>query len=198
MPRSFALLATLLLPATLYAQGAGPRWTFRTRAQMSGSSVNSEPAGFHVYSGIALGAALSRELNRHVGIELAVATESREVDQAQASGPDLRLGSIELMPVNVLVQVRPLSRGRAHPYAGAGLNLTVAWEKSGALDSRDVSPSLGPALQLGTDLDLAPSVLLNVEVRWNLLRTDVGSGGTTLASLKIDPMTFGLGLGFRF
>ena len=54
MPRSFAVLATLLLPATLCAQGAAPRGTFRTRAQMSGSAVNSEPAGFHVYSGTRL------------------------------------------------------------------------------------------------------------------------------------------------
>jgi outer membrane protein len=198
MTRRIVLLATLLLPTTLLAQAVKPAWGFRTRVQASGSAVGSEPVGYRVYSGITLGAALSRDLGRHFGVELAAATESREVNQAQIDGADLRLGSIELLPVNLLLQVRPGVGGRAHPYAGAGINLTVAWEKSGALDSQDVAPSIGPALQVGTDIDLAPSVLLNLDVRWNVLRTDIGPAGSGIATLKIDPMTFGVGLGFRF
>jgi outer membrane protein len=198
MIRRVAFVATMLLPATLWAQGATPAWVFRTRAQASGSSVSSEPIGYQVYSAITLGAALSRALGRYLGVELAAATESREVDQAQAGAPDLRLGSIELLPVNLLLQLRPTFGGRAHPYVGAGVNLTVAWEKSGTLDSRDVPPSVGPAVQVGTDIEVAPSVLLNFDVKWNALRTNIGEAGRTLAALKIDPMTFGLGLGFRF
>lgn len=109
-----------------------------------------------------------------------------------------RLGSVELLPVHLLLQWRPRRAGAVHPYLGAGGNLTVCWEKSGVLDSTDLSPSVGPALQVGVDLDLSPSALLNLDIKWNAMRTNVESGETRIARLTLDPLAQGLGLGFRF
>jgi outer membrane protein len=85
-----------------------------------------------------------------------------------------------------------------HPYAGAGVNLSVAWEKSGALDSTDMPASVGPAVQVGTDWELSSRALLNLDLRWNKLTADLANGETPLAKLKVDPVSLGIGVGFRF
>ena len=130
--------------------------------------------------------------------ELTIRTESREVDSLVASGEDRRLGSLELLPLNLLLQARPFGGGGVRPYAGAGMNLTVAWEKSGTLDSTDMPGSVGPALQAGVDIDLASDVLLNVDVKWNSLTAKLENGGVPLTDIRMDPIALGLGVGFGF
>jgi outer membrane protein len=78
------------------------------------------------------------------------------------------------------------------------VNLTVAWEKSGALDSADMKGSVGPALQAGADFELSSRTLLNVDLEWNTLTADIENGGTRLTRLKMDPLSGGVGVGFRF
>jgi len=197
MIRRLLVIATLAVVSRTQALRAQD-WTFQTRAQISGQSHESEPAGYTVYSGIALGAALTRHFSPSFGVEFAARTESREVDQTAGPGPDIRLGSLELLPVSVLVQWRPVAAGRLHPYVGLGGSLTVGWEKSGMLDNLDISPSVAPALQLGADWNLSEKVVLNLDTKWNGLTTDLSSGGNRIARIHIDPLTLGLGIGFRF
>ena len=183
------------------AVGQGPprdRWAFHTRVALSGSSDHSDPSGFTVYSGIALEVALSRRLGSAWGIELGLRNESREVDRERSAGPAERLGSLELLPVTLLLQ-RRFDRGRGlRPYLGLGGNLTVAWEKSGVLDSLDVKPHVGPAVQAGVDLGLAPAVMFNVEARWQTLAVQIDGTAARFTRLRIHPLTLGAGLGFRF
>jgi outer membrane protein W len=198
------MLRHLSIIAAGLALTAGPRdlsaqtWTFHTRAQISGQSHGSDPAGYKVYSGIALGAALTGEVSQSFAVEIGVRAESREVDQAIGTAPDIRLGSLEMVPITALFQWRPATAGRLHPYVGAGASLTVGWEKSGALDNLDISPSFAPALQLGVDWRLSERLLLNLDTKWNGLTTDLSSGGNRVARIQIDPLTLGLGIGFRF
>ena len=173
-------------------------WSFRTRAFISGGSDESTPPDYKAYSGVGLEAALRRALGAHFAAELSLHTESREVDHLNAGAPAVRLGSLEMLPTTVVVLYRFGTGGSFHPYAGAGVNLTVAWEKSGVLDSLDVSPHIGPAVQLGFDKDLGRSALFNLDVRWNTLRTKIENHGVPLTELKIDPLTLGIGVGFRF
>ena len=112
-------------------------------------------------------------------------------------GEDRRLGSLELLPVNLFFQYRRLA-GTLHPYAGVGVNATFAWEKSGVLDSVDMKPSFGPAIQIGADLDLSPQVLLNADLKWNRLRADLEIAGVPFTSIRMDPVALGAGVGFRF
>ncbi len=81
---------------------------------------------------------------------------------------------------------------------GAGANFTVFREKSGLLDSDDLTPTLGPALQLGTDLDLSPTTFLNVDFRWSRYKIDIEERGTKIATLRTHPSSLGAGIGFRF
>jgi outer membrane protein len=169
-------------------------WMLRTRAVMSGSSTHSDPAGYN--SGLGVEAAVARHVSRRLAVELTMRTESRELDVDRGTGTDVRLGSLELLPLSLMLDWVPLD-GTFRPYVGAGINVTLCWEKSGALDDTGVSPGIGPAVQVGLDIALTSALSVNLDLRWNLLRTDLSERGARVATLEIDPLTLGVGLGVR-
>ncbi len=187
--------------SSVYAQNsitARGDWQFKSRLVLSGNSDESEPVGFKAYSGLAIEAGVKRQLGRVLAAELSLRTESREIDRERTPDPAERLGSIEMAPVTVTVQYCPSSSGRFHPYFGIGANLTLAWEKSGVLDSLDIAPHLGPAIQLGFDYDVNERAAINADLRWNTLNTEIKIAGERFAKLKIDPIALGVGVIFRF
>lgn len=168
----------------------------RTRAVVSGTSASSNPDGYKLYSGIAVEGAAAWSFHRLFALEFDLRTESREADLAPAGGGQSPLGSIEALPLNLFVQFRP-SFGALHPYAGVGANFTVAWEKTGAFDDTRVTPGFGPALQLGLDVDLGASLVLNLDARWNAWRPEVIRQGARVVLFTVDPLTLGAGVGIR-
>lgn len=190
--------AILPTPTRADEGAATPRWTLRALGHVGGTSSSSEPEGFEALSAIGLEAGLRRNIAQTFALELLVGFESREVDWSDAAGEVRSLGSLESMPVNLMFQFHPRFGGSWHPYLGAGANFTVYWEKTGELDSTDVSPSVGPAVQLGTDIDVASAMVLSLDIRWNLLETEIDSSDGHIATLKIHPMSFGAGVGVRF
>ena len=201
LPGVALAIVLVLAPARAAAQVTAFHtrpWIFTTRVLMTGSSDRSDPTGYKVYSTFALEAGLRRQLSRAFAAELTLRTESREIDSLFPSGADRRLGSIELLPIDLLLRYQLPTGGAWHPYAGAGVNLTVAWEKSGLLDSTDMSGSVGPAFQVGTDLDLSSLAVLNVDLKWNKMTATLENAGTRLTRIRIDPLTLGAGVGFRF
>lgn len=189
-------IALIALPtyASAQADTAGP-WQLRTRVVLTGSSDESEPAGYQVYSALALEAAVRRAIGNTVALELSVRTESREVDLDRGGAEPEPQGSAELIPVTLTCLYTPRLAGAIRPYAGLGVNATITWEKSGALNSADLTPEIGPALQLGSDWVLTPRALLNFDVRWNRLRPDLERAGQHLARLTWDTPALGIGVG---
>lgn len=173
-------------------------WIFRTRAVISGNSYESDPAGFKAYSGISLETGITRLFGKVWAAELNVRTESREIDRGVESGPAERLGSMEFLPIDLTLLYRPSISKRISPYLGFGANMTTVWEKSGVLDSLDVDFGVGPAVQFGFDYDLNRRALLNFDLCWHTLKTNISINGSHFAKLKIDPIAIGLGVGFRF
>jgi hypothetical protein len=86
-----------------------------TRILAAGSSDKSEPAGYKVFSAFTIEAGLRRTFSRILSAELTVRTESREVDSLFPAGEDRRLGSLELLPLILLLQIRPPLCGALHP-----------------------------------------------------------------------------------
>lgn len=191
----------LALPTALAAQQARSTdpWTLRLRAAISGTSYDSEPTGYKIYSGIGLEGAVQRRLGAVTALELSFRTESREVTGPEGAG-DNRLGSLEMFPVTLLARWVPRGRGDGafQPYLGAGAALTTTWEKSGALDSSDTRAAVSPALGLGTDFALSPRTVLNLDVKWNTFTARITKFRTPEPAVKIDPLTFGVGFGVRF
>jgi len=89
------------------------------------------------------------------------------------NGSGLNLGSVQTLPLNVMVLARPWGGGRVKPYVGAGLNATFLYEKSGMLDSTDLTRGFGLAVQGGLDIAVGRRGLVNIDLRWNQLETDL-------------------------
>lgn len=173
-------------------------WSFQTRMVMTGSSDHSDPAGYTVYSAFSVEPTLTRKITSRFSLAFNIRTESHEIDFIDSVGNETPLGSIELLPLNLLVQYDLIHSTNARIYIGGGANLTFCWEKSGALNSTDLPPSLGPALQLGTDLNISKAMFMNFNIGWNALQMDIESAGDKISSLKMDPINLGIGLGYKF
>jgi outer membrane protein len=196
-------LAMLVAPQALRAQStevATGDWALRVRASLSASSYASDPGGYKIYSALATDVSVIRSINGQFSAEVALRTESREVDGPLATGSTGHLGSVEMLPVNALVQWRPLGRHdtRYQPYAGVGLNVTATWEKSGALDSASIPVSWGPAAQLGVDFRVGSRALLNLDAKWNLQKVHIRDYLASDPSVELDPFTLGAGIGVAF
>lgn len=202
--RRCAVLACACLffaPPLLRAQDPGvtdAAWTLRTRAVMTGVSDSSEPEGYKVYSGLAMDVDLTRALGRHLALDLTIGTQSREVEWTTPGGVKVNLGSIEVLPLGVLLQYRFGTGGRFQPYVGAGATLNVFWEKSGALDSADLTTGVAPTLGVGFDYRLSPAMVFNADFRLSRLETELESDEGMAATLALHPSTLAVGVGFRF
>ena len=196
---AFACFCLLIVPSAVLAQnpGADAAWAFRARAIMTGVSDSSEPEGYKVYSALSMEVDVTRSVSRSFALAWTVGTESREVEQT-AGGRKVNLGSIEVLPIGMLLQFRPHREGRFHPYVGGGVQFTVFWEKSGLLDSTDLTPEVSPVVQLGFDWDLSSRMVFNVDLRTARLKTDLKADGEKLATIALHPTTLGVGIGFRF
>jgi outer membrane protein len=194
---TFALLLLApAAPAHLAAQSEHP-WTLRTRALLVGANAESDPVGLDVYSAFTVEADISRRFGRHFAAELILASASHEVT-SMVDGEEVPLGSVELLPPTLLAQYHFLPDAKVHPYVGAGVNLSIFYEKSGDLDALDLATKVAPAAQAGVDVDLSDRMLLNFDLKWIWLKTTLENEGTSLAELTIDPFIIGAGVGFRF
>ena len=84
------------------------------------------------------------------------------------------------------------------PYVGAGVNYT-RFSSIRLPAGVDVDRnSFGGALQLGVDIPVAKDVYLNFDVKKVYIKTDVSAAGNKIGTFKVDPVLFGIGLGWRF
>ncbi|WP_445000861.1 OmpW/AlkL family protein [Halomonas mongoliensis] len=129
-----------------------------------------------------------------IGIELS-GQEKVEHDLTLGGGP---IGSVDRMPVNLLVNYYPMGGmdSRVQPYVGAGLNYTRFSGEE--LPGLDVRRSYGVIGQVGVDLAVAQGVMLNGFVSYADVSADVRLGGEKIGEAKIDPMTIGGGITYRF
>lgn len=195
--RATIVLATVASANAVSAQTAERPWTFRTSGLITGNSDTS-PEGYKAMSGFGLGVGVRRQITGILSAELNLATVSREVVIEEPLGVESSQGSVESIPMNLLVQARPSLAGGVHPYVGLGINFTPVWEKTGALDSYDIAPTFGIAAQLGVDVDLSPGVLVNVDLLWNTAEPDIEADGVRVTTLTMNTFTLSAGVGFRF
>lgn len=131
-----------------------------------------------------------------VGIELS----GQEKMEHDLSGDDIgALGSVNRLPFNLMINYYPLGGldSRVQPYVGAGLNYTRFTGET--LSGLDVDHSYGAVGQLGIDLAVTHNFMLNGFVNYADVDPDVSfAGAGDVGSAKIDPMTIGGGVTFRF
>jgi outer membrane protein len=109
------------------------------------------------------------------------------------------IGSFKHLPPTLLAQYHFLSGEQFSPYVGAGINYTnlskvnLLGGKGGLEHS-----SVGLAVQAGIDFAIDKHWSMNLDVKKVQIRSDVTLSGAKISNVKVDPVLFGVGIGYRF
>lgn len=191
-----AVLSTLLSGAAMAQQTAEGPWLVRARA-VHLDSVNKDGTGL----GLSVNNKwmpeldISYFLDKNVALELVLTVPQKHTVRSSVLGGEI--GTLKQIPPTLMVQYHfPMSGFK--PYVGAGLNYTRFSSVNLPAGVDIERSSWGPALQAGVDIPLSGNLSLNLDVKKVYIRTDVSAAGANLGTFKIDPVLFGVGLGWRF
>jgi outer membrane protein len=109
------------------------------------------------------------------------------------------IGSFKHLPPTLTAQYHFAPGATINPYLGVGVNYT-RMSKVHLLDGAGdlENDSWGLALQAGVDLRIDDRWSINADIKKVNIRSDVFVGGANASHLKVDPVLFGLGVGYRF
>jgi outer membrane protein len=198
---TLTLLATALAAPCLKAE-EGP-WMIRLRAVQIQTANKSDgfatvPAdAIHVSNKTIPELDFSYFFTKNFSAEL-ILTVPQEHDVTLMG---TKIGTFKELPPTLTAQWHFLPGGTVNPYVGAGLNFTLISDvklASGALDLG--KSSTGLAAQAGVDFKVASNCYINLDVKYVQLKTDVkvAATGQKLTTVKVDPMLYGVGIGYRF
>ncbi len=108
------------------------------------------------------------------------------------------VGTFKHLPPTLLLQYHFMPDAKVSPYIGAGVNYTRISNVSLAGGLGLENNSTGLALQAGVNFRLDRHWSLNVDVKKGLIRSDVFAAGARISRVEIDPVLFGVGVGYRF
>jgi len=160
---------------------------------------------------------ISYYITKNIAAELILATGSKHDVSVKGDSvgvvPNQLLGSVDVLPPTLTVQWHFNPDQTIDPYVGAGINYTAFLDRKlnvrqGPLAGSKIkvdSDSWGLALQAGVDINLKDGWLLNADVKYITLDTDVklrnplaGNAWTKIDDLDINPWVFGIGIGKKF
>jgi len=222
-----ALIASALLP--MFAHAEAGDWVVRIRAAHIspdedsdlGKTVNknvapvmSNGAELKVDSNTIPELDISYYFTKNIAAELILATGSKhDVKVSKESGavvPNQLLGSVDVLPPTLTAQWHFMPDQKFDPYIGAGINATFMLDRNldvrqGPLAGSKIKvdrDSFGPALQAGFDINLEDGWLINADVKYIWMDTDVklkvGGNWIKIDDLDVNPWVLGIGIGKRF
>jgi len=153
---------------------------------------------------------ISYFFTKNIALELILAYASHNVAVNVPGLYSGGVGNVGVLPPTLLVQYHFNWEGNPFkPYVGAGINFT--WFATsdlavplfpGSLPLNISNSSWGAALQVGFDYRLTKNWYLNADFKYIWMDTKVTSSnlGPPLvnSTLNIDPMVYGVGVGYRF
>lgn len=184
------------------AQAENGPWQVRLRALHLDTANKSDPIGgtgpanqVSVSSKTIPEIDISYFFTPNLAAELVLTVPQRH-DVSLSGAP---IGSFKHLPPSLLLQYHFAPDANLRPYVGAGVNVTriSSVKLLGGAGDLETS-SIGPVLQAGVDLRLTRNWSLNFDVKKIRIRSDVEVNGSKVTSLKVDPLLFGVGLGYRF
>lgn len=137
----------------------------------------------------------------NIGVELGVGQNVKH-DRFGLAGNDL--GTMKTMPVNLLVNYYPLGgikNAPVQPFVGLGLNYTrfsSISEKNSSRYNLNVENDYGVVGQVGVDLKLYENLSATGYARWADVNAKVENHGSNIGKVKLDPLSIGAGLTYRF
>lgn len=182
-------------PAFAQATAQGP-WQVRVRAlHLDSANKDSTGLGLSINDKSMPEIDISYFFTPNIAAELVLTVPQKH--DLRAGGT--QIGTLRHLPPTLTAQYHFAPNGAIRPYVGAGINYTrfssVHLPAGVGIDRN----SFGGALQLGVDIPLPyKNLILNFDVKKVYIKTDVSAGGAKIGSFKVDPVLFGIGLGWRF
>lgn len=180
--------------AMAQASKEGP-WMVRVRAvNLDMANKNGTVvAGLNVNDKTIPEVDISYFLDKNIALELVLTVPQKQ--DVRIGGATL--GTFKHLPPTLLVQYH-WDMGSFKPYVGAGVNFTKISSVSLPAPLSLEGHSTGLAVQAGVDIPMGNGMYFNFDVKKVQIRTDVFSAGTSLGTLKLDPLLVGVGIGWRF
>jgi outer membrane protein W/outer membrane protein OmpA-like peptidoglycan-associated protein len=131
------------------------------------------------------------------GVELLLAYPFKhDIDLKSPAGRTGPLGATEHLPPTLSVVYQFLPDARVRPYVTAGLNFTSIFnEEPGNLK---LDNSWGPAFGGGVDFGINDNLLVNVWAKYIDIDSDARLGSASIGTVEIDPIVYGISIGYRF
>lgn len=205
MQRKF--IAAILASAGLLSAGAAMAetpWLVRARAvyldfdnkQSDGLQTNLGGAKVEADQRWIPEVDISYFFTKNIAAEL-VLTYPQNIDIKLAGS---QVGTIKALPPSLLLQYHFTDLGAFKPYVGLGMNYTIFTKRDNILGgaAKVSDSSTGLAGQVGFDYALDKNWSLNFDVKYVKMDTDVKVGGTKVGKIDLDPVTYGIGVGYRF
>lgn len=228
-----ALLAGLTLLPAMQVKAEEGDWVVRLRAatispnedSKLGTTVNELLGGTVMSPGAELSVSdntipeidISYYFTKNLAAELilAVGTEHnvRITDDMLTTIGNQPLGKVDLLPPTLTMQWHFNPDELFDPYVGAGINYSFMLDRyargsRGAINGNKIKidrDSWGYALQAGIDINLKDNWMINADLKYVGIDTDVELRGAATGnvwrkvdSLDIDPWVIGIGIGKRF
>ncbi len=188
-----AVVCALSAGTALAQQAEGP-WMVRVRA-LHLDSANKDTTGLNlsVNNKWMPDVDVSYFFSPNLAAELVLSVPQKHTLRSGATD----IGSLKHLPPTLLLQYHH-DMGGFKPYVGAGVNYT-RFSSVRAPAGVDIDRnSFGAALQVGVDIPLQKNLYLNLDLKKVYIGTDVSAGGVKVGSFKVDPVLFGVGLGWLF
>lgn len=229
MKQSLLVLALAAAFAPVLAQAEAGDWVARARIvdvspnedSNLGKTVNknvapvmSPGAELSVDNNVIPELDISYYVTKNIAAELILALGTRHdlsvKGDSLATVGNQKLGSVNALPPTLTAQWHFNPDQTFDPYVGAGVNYTNMLDRNlkfskGALAGTKIkvdSDSWGYALQAGLDVNLKDGWLINADVKYVTISTDVkanlGGNWTKIDSLDINPWVIGVGIGKKF
>jgi outer membrane protein len=189
------VLASTLLTGNAFAQAKEGPWMVRVRAvNLTSANTDNTTLGLSVNNKTFPELDISYFINKNVAVELILTVPQEHT--LSSNGSDI--GTLSHLPPTLLVQYHFDAPG-FKPYVGAGINYTKFSSVNLTVPGADIDrDSFGAALQVGVDIPLSGNMYLNFDLKKVYIGTDVSLNGANLGSFKVDPVLFGMGVGWRF
>ena len=179
-----------------FAQASGESpWMVRVRSvHLDSSNKDTTPLGLSINNKTFGEVDITYFLSPNLAAELVLTTPQKQTVYANGS----EIGSFKHLPPSLLLQYHFTDQQGIKPYVGAGITYThfsdVALPAEVSLDSH----SWGLAFQAGLDIPLDRNWSINLDVKKAYIRSDVYVAGSSVGRLKLDPVLYSVGLGYRF
>jgi outer membrane protein len=110
--------------------------------------------------------------------------------------------TVRHLPPTVTLQYHFNTAGKFRPFVGAGINYTWIYDEStrGPIDGADLDldNSWGLAAHLGFDVKLDNDWYVGADLRWIDIDSDARVDGVDVGTVNIDPLAYGVYVGWTF